>query len=61
MSVSIDHRGYKLWSCLNYVTYLLANIYIRFGINLWFSVSCFGVIFGDVSPSMFVQIIFISV
>ena len=35
---STDHRGYKLWSCQNVcdaLLYLLDNIYIRFGNNLY--------------------------
>ena len=35
---STDHRGYKLWSCQNVcdaLTYLLDNIYIRFGNTLY--------------------------
>ena len=34
---STDHRGYKLWSCQNVcdaLSYLLDNIYIRFGNKL---------------------------
>ena len=33
-----DHRGYKLWSCQNVcdaLSYLLDNIYIRFGNKLY--------------------------
>ena len=35
---STDHRGYKLWSCQNVrdaLSYLLNNIYIRFGNKLY--------------------------
>ena len=35
---STDHRGYKLWSCQNVcnaLSYLLENIYIRFGNKLY--------------------------
>ena len=35
---STDHRGYKLWSCQNVcgaLSYLLDNIYIRFGNKLY--------------------------
>ena len=35
---STDHRGYKLWSCQNVfdaLSYLLDNIYIRFGFKLY--------------------------
>ena len=35
---SADHRGYKLWSCQNVcdaLSYLLDNIYIRFGNKLY--------------------------
>ena len=35
---STDHRGYKLWSCKNVcdtLSYLLDNIYIRFGYKLY--------------------------
>ena len=31
---STDHRGYKLWSC-DALSYLLDNIYIRFGNKLY--------------------------
>ena len=36
--ISTDHRGYKLWSCKNVcdaLSYLLDNIYIRFGNKLY--------------------------
>ena len=35
---STDHRGYKLWSCQNVcnaLSYLLENIYFRFGNKLY--------------------------
>ena len=35
---STDHRGYKLWSCQSVcdaLSYLLDNIYIRFGNKLY--------------------------
>ena len=35
---STDHRGYKLWHCQNVcdaLSYLLDNIYIRFGYELY--------------------------
>ena len=35
---STDHRGYTLWSCQNVfdaLSYLLGNIYIRFGNKLY--------------------------
>ena len=38
-----DHRGYKLWSCQNVcdaLSYLLDNIYIRFGNNLYRQIVC---------------------
>ena len=36
--ISTDHRGYRLWSCQNVcdaLSYLLYNIYIRFGDTLY--------------------------
>ena len=38
MFTSTDHRGYKVWSCQNVcdaLSYLLDNIYIRFGNKLY--------------------------
>ena len=40
---STDHRGYTLWSCQNVcdaLSYLLDNIYIRFGIKLYRQIVC---------------------